>query len=278
MTFLRTYMPEIAWFDSRAPILAVDIQQVDVPKERVREFERDTERYYKLATVSTQSDVRIWDFCFGRDGQLFTDFIANLEGHNGTVNCCKFSPNGEMLATGDTFGALLVWYHSDEPLPPAPLDDYELPPNRENWKQQKKIKIRHDSDVTCVAWSPNSQFIASGSNDDSVSVFDVVNGKRLWMIRNFRHFPVGLAWDPRGKFLMSLSTDRRFDIIEATKGKQLRTAYAVEGLETKFGSNVESHATGQYKLYHDSQLAAFSRTMDFSPCGELLFTPSKFDF
>ena len=31
-----------------------------------------------------------------------------------------------------------------------------------------------------------------------------------------------------------------------------------------------------YKLFHDFQLACFARTIDFSPCGSLLFVPSEF--
>ena len=90
------YMPEIYWFDDRKAITCLDIQQTPYPATRVREVEYNCERYYKLATVGVSGEVRIWEYCYEIHPQkpLKVEFIANLDGHQGAVNCCKFSPNG----------------------------------------------------------------------------------------------------------------------------------------------------------------------------------------
>uniref|UniRef100_A0AC34RL50 Uncharacterized protein n=1 Tax=Panagrolaimus sp. JU765 TaxID=591449 RepID=A0AC34RL50_9BILA len=272
------YMPEIFWFDDRKAITCVDIQQTPWPVNRVREVQYHCDRYYKIATVSVSSDVRIWDFCFEiiKDSNvkpLKVDFVANLDGHMGAINCCKFSPNGQFLATGDAYGGLIMWYFCEDSPPPEPSADLELPPNKENWKQYRKGCLRHTSDVTCLAWSPCSNFLASASNDDSIMVQDVANGKTLWTLRNFRRFPVGLVWDPRGKYLLSFSTDRRLDIINAKRGHRIKNAFTVEHLNVSI-DNVQTNPEASYKLFHDDQLVCFARTIDFSPCGSLLFVPT----
>ena len=76
-------------------ITAVDIQPTPVPATKHRDIERQCERYYKLATVGIETEVRLWEYCFVKEEpSLQVDFIANLKGHDKSVNCCKFSPNG----------------------------------------------------------------------------------------------------------------------------------------------------------------------------------------
>jgi chromatin assembly factor 1 subunit B len=271
---MKTYTPVIYWFDKSSPITAIDIQQVDVPADKKREVERNCERYYKIATVGVQELVRIWEYCFDKEIQtVHVDFIAQLEGHNKSINCCKFSPNGEMLATGDSDGVLFIWQYSDEEILIDPTVDLDFPPNKENWKHNRKVHVRHNGDINCVAWSPDSKYIATGSADNTIAVHDAANGHRLWDLRNFRNFPVGISWDPLGKYLISCSTDRRLDIIDAKRGHRMRNAFTVTGLKTDIG-NLSTNPETVYKLFHDSQLVSFTRATDFSPCGSLLFVPA----
>jgi chromatin assembly factor 1 subunit B len=271
---MKTYTPVIYWYDKSAAITATDIQQVDVPAVKKREVERNCERYYKLVTVGYEHDVRIWEYCW--DKSVFTchvDFIAQLEGHQKSINCCKFSPNGEMLATGDSDGALIVWEFSEEEIHIDSSADLEFPPNKENWKMNRKVRYRHDGDVNCLCWSPDSKFIATGSADNSVAVHDTTTGRRIWELRNFRNFPVGITWDPHGKYLVTCSTDRRLDIIDAKRGHRMRNIHTITGLNC----DINGHTTNPevpYKMFHDSQLVAFTRAVEFSPCGSLLFVPT----
>ncbi|VDN27612.1 unnamed protein product [Gongylonema pulchrum] len=231
-------------------------------------------------TTSLRHEIRLWkaDFRMLETGveDLGISFIANLDGsHRSAVNVARFSPDGELIASGDCDGCLVIWKISETKKPsPAPADK-TLPSDLENW-QRFKTPERHNSDICSLCWSPDSIRFATASKDESIAAYDAHTGSRLWHISPYRHFPNGIAWDPRGEFIITLSTDSRFDIVSADTGQHLR------GLNTlKIPSfsvlDVPVHA-GIYKLFHDDQLLTYSRIPEFSPDGELLLAPSTFVF
>ncbi|CAD6186293.1 unnamed protein product [Caenorhabditis auriculariae] len=259
------YMPQIFWHDRKA-LLSTDIHRTI------------NHRKYKIVTSSVQKEVRIWEFEFEQDtnlkvSPLSVTFLANLTGHNSAINQVKFSPNKEvnLLASGDCDGRIFIWTLSDA-LPPPPQDD--LPPNKENWVRLKVLN--HDSDVSSLCWSPDGTQIASVSNDDCLSVHVASTGKRVFSIRNFRHFPNGVAWDPHGKYIVTMSADRKMDIVDAAKGTRLRSFGSAELPLQMLLPNTpvpcgDSKTT--YKLFHDDQLYSFQRGVAFSPCGQLILAP-----
>jgi len=74
--------PEIAWH-ALEPIYSLD-------------FHHSSSR---LATAGGDKDVKIWMYNKGSDGKVSVEFRANLSRHTKGVNCVRFSPNGEYLAS-----------------------------------------------------------------------------------------------------------------------------------------------------------------------------------
>nr|CAD2133333.1 unnamed protein product [Meloidogyne enterolobii] len=225
---------------------------------------------------------------------LSVEFLANLEGHRSTTNVVKFSPNGNFIASGDADGYLIVWnlvqscleenekneISNEKQLKELQLNNNnllednknneEIPPNRENWQRSKARFSPHPGEITALCFSPDSQFIASVSMNNSISVNRTENGKRLWERGAYRHFANGIIWDPRGKYLVTMSTDRRLDILDAFKGTILRSCCQIE-LPMILMPEINQQA---YKIFHDDQLHAFQRGVEFSPCGGVLFAPA----
>uniref|UniRef100_A0A183BZ19 WD_REPEATS_REGION domain-containing protein n=1 Tax=Globodera pallida TaxID=36090 RepID=A0A183BZ19_GLOPA len=200
------------------------------------------------------------------------------------------APIGAYIASGDADGFLYVWKLEQQSVAESEVQvmegvteerkrggdpEMDIPPNKETWVRAFRSPIRHDGDVTGLCWSPDSQMLASVSMDDSVAVHRADSGKRVWAVRNFRHFANGIVWDPRGKYLVAMSTDRRMDVLDAMKGTRLRCCHQIELPTTPLRrfDGTEIHQK-LYKVFHDDQLFAFQRGVEFSPCGSVVLAPA----
>src|SRR6266496_4278065 len=61
----------------------------------------------------------------------------------------------------------------------------------------------HSAGVMGVAWSPDGKRIASGSDDDTVQVWDAANGGHVYTYRRHADAVWGVAWSPDGKRIVS---------------------------------------------------------------------------
>jgi WD40 repeat protein len=69
--------------------------------------------------------------------------------------------------------------------------------------------------VNAVAMSPDGWRVATGSNDNTVRVWDVRTGEALLTLREHRGAVRGLAFDPRGHRLVSGSAEGTLRIWES---------------------------------------------------------------
>lgn len=93
-------------------------------------------------------------------------------------------------------------------------NDFNLPPlpgeknlNKEQWNSCKVLR-GHVEDVYDLNWSPDSNFIVSGSVDNSAIVWDVGKGRSLKILQDYKGFVQGVAWDPQNRYICTLSSDR----------------------------------------------------------------------
>ncbi|MEZ5943912.1 MAG: protein kinase [Planctomycetaceae bacterium] len=123
-----------------------------------------------------------WNYLSSRiDRQLST---VNL---NQTPFCARFSPNGEHIAFGDGVGFVGIC-SSDTAT-----------------AQITKIG-QHSAAVRSVSWSPDGKFLASGSIDNKVCVYDLDSKKQLWTLSHNDNV-VSVEWHPTRALLASSSND-----------------------------------------------------------------------
>jgi len=77
----------------------------------------------------------------------------------------------------------------------------------------------HSDYVDAVAWSPNSQFIASGSWDGIVQVWDAHTGAIVTTYKGHRDAVSALAWSPNGQYIASGSWDHTVQVWYAQTGE-----------------------------------------------------------
>ncbi|NCS50466.1 MAG: protein kinase [Microcystis aeruginosa BK11-02] len=79
-----------------------------------------------------------------------------------------------------------------------------------------KTLTGHSYSVYSVVYSPDGRYLASGSWDNTIKIWEVATGKQLRTL-------TGVAYSPDGRYLASGSWDDTIKIWEVATGKQLRT-------------------------------------------------------
>src|SRR5207249_5705834 len=64
------------------------------------------------------------------------------------------------------------------------------------------------SAVVTVAWSPDSAYVASGSDDKTVQVWQAKTGSRIFTYSNHSSTVFTVGWSPNGKRIASGSYDK----------------------------------------------------------------------
>ena len=84
-----------------------------------------------------------------------------VEGHRGEVTSIAYSPDGTLLAAGDTAREVMVWRTGG------------------NWDAEVQgLWQFHTARVTCLAWSPSGAYLASGGLDENVFVWSTAKPRR----------------------------------------------------------------------------------------------------
>jgi len=81
----------------------------------------------------------------------------------------------------------------------------------------------HKGDVNSVAFDPTGQTLASGSDDNTVKLWEPASGKLLRTLEGHTARVYSVPFDPTGQTLASGSTDETVKLWERSSGKLLRT-------------------------------------------------------
>lgn len=185
-----------------------------------------------LRVVAGLSDnsVKIWD---SRESTLKT-----FGEHKAPVTCVAFSPNGKHIASGSEDRSVRLWNAGTGQI----MRLYEQPsfvhsicfgPNGQwvatasgdmvrIWYGERKPKTLsgHTDSVYGVACSPDGKYLASGSKDKTIRVWNVETGIELTTFSGHESFVSDIAFSPDGKRIISGAWDhtvRLWDVEAVTK-------------------------------------------------------------
>ncbi|WAR09325.1 CAF1B-like protein [Mya arenaria] len=263
---MKVTTPEISWHE-RDPIYSVDIQ----PGSRsVR----------RLVSGGVDKFVRIWQIKEDIDGKACVDFLANLKRHTKAVNVCRFSPDGEVLATAGDDSVIIFWKLSETEAPSVNIFQEDEEDNKENWCMLKILR-GHLEDIYDVSWSADGKFMISGSVDNSAILWDLTKDQKICLINEHNSFVQGVAWDPRNEFVATLSPDRSCRVyniatrncVHNIKKMSLPASHTVKPSSENDEENKESKPK-TFRMFHDDTMRSFFRRLTFSPDGELLIIPA----
>jgi WD40 repeat protein len=122
---------------------------------------------------------------------------------SGSILAVDFSPDGQLLATGDTNGDVHLWQVT-------------------NGHQLLSYK-GHTNWVWSIAFSPDGKTLASCSEDQTIRLWDRSTGLCLNVLRGHTDWIWAVAFSPDGKILASCSTDRTVRLWDTDTGQLLKT-------------------------------------------------------
>jgi hypothetical protein len=132
------------------------------------------------------------------DKSVFTQTLKS-------VVSVAFSPDGTLLATGDTSPEVRLWQVADG--------------------QAFLLLQGHTNLVSSVAWSPDGQTLATSSHDQTVKLWDTHTGQCLKTLHGHSSWVSSVAWSPDGQTLATSSHDQTAKLWDTHTGQCLKTLH-----------------------------------------------------
>uniref|UniRef100_A0A8D2PS83 Chromatin assembly factor 1 subunit B n=1 Tax=Zosterops lateralis melanops TaxID=1220523 RepID=A0A8D2PS83_ZOSLA len=186
--------------------------------------------------------TQIWKVEKGPDGKAIVEFLSNLARHTKAVNVVRFSPSGEILASGGDDAVILLWKLNDSKELELLVfqDDDEAQLNKENWAVIKTLR-GHLEDVYDICWTSDGNYMASASVDNTAIMWDVNKGQKVSIFNEHKSYVQGVTWDPLGQYIATLSCDR---VLRVYSTQTKRVAFNVTKMPS--GSGAEGEVRNSY--------------------------------
>ncbi|CEP62849.1 Cac2p LALA0_S06e05248g [Lachancea lanzarotensis] len=270
---------QIYWHESQ-PIYSLSFQSKPLQKEQTT----------RLVTAGGDNKIRVWQLNFdGQDRSKVDtiDFLSSLTQHEQAVNVVRFDPSHESIASAGDDGQLLLWRKNENISKEFGVDDEEFADFKESWYVWKRLRsstAAGSSEIYDLSWSPDGKFVATGSMDNSIRIFDVAGESCVAIASDHNHYVQGVVWDPQNEFIFSQSADRSvhvhriiYDASGTVSDLKLTNRIIRGDLPCRTAANSTELDYKNIKssyLFHNETLPSFFRRLDMSPCGNLLCLPA----
>jgi serine/threonine protein kinase len=168
-----------------------------------------------LASGSWDKTVKLWDVNTGKE-------ICTLTGHQLQVNSVAFSPQGQLLASASFDRTVSLWkLLSAEVLLKSQL-------SREQFKNRPDCTLvgnlsGHAWAVLTVAFSPDGKILATGSDDNTIKLWEVNTGQVITTLLGHSWSVVAVTFTADGTMLISASRDRTVKLWRVSTNEEIAT-------------------------------------------------------
>ena len=218
---------------------------------------------------STASELRGWEY--EHVVSTLKRRVAGLMGHDGSVRCAVFSPDGSLIASGSEDHTVRIWDSATG--------------------KQSAVLRSHDDTVFGVAFSPDGRLVASGSGDHTIKVWDVSGREETVTLRGHSEDVLAVAFSPDGQQLVSGSGDKTIKVWDIANGEEVFTLSGHTDVvgSVAFSPNGEHVASGSHdhtvrvwdvstreSIHTFNGNTGFVYSVAFSPDGERIVSGTEY--
>ncbi len=148
--------------------------------------------------------------------------LTEFTGHDGAVYSARFSPQGNLIATGGYDKMAMIW-NPDEV---QPVDIRHRLEGAPDLKPNYLRLTGHDGPVRSVAFSPNGSLVLSGSEENTLRLWDATTGEPLKTLRGHGNAIRSAVFSPDGRWVLSGSQDERVRLWDIEGYQEVRVLRA----------------------------------------------------
>ncbi|MEH2292237.1 serine/threonine-protein kinase [Nostoc sp.] len=162
-----------------------------------------------LASGSWDKTIKLWDVNSGTE-------ICTITGHQLQVNSVAFSPQGQLLASASYDRTIRLWQI------PA-LEGFQKEFENRPCYSLLATLSGHAWAVLTVAFSPDGQILATGSDDNTIKLWKVNTGQLICTLVGHSWSVVAVAFTADGKTLLSASCDKTVKLWRVSTAEEIVT-------------------------------------------------------
>ncbi|MEH2157529.1 serine/threonine-protein kinase [Nostoc sp.] len=159
-----------------------------------------------LASGSWDKTIKLWDVNTGKE-------IYTINGHQLQVNSVAFSPQGQLLASASYDRTIRLWQIEGSPREIQNRPCYSL----------LSTLSGHAWAVLTVAFSPDGQILATGSDDNTIKLWEVNTGQLICTLVGHSWSVVAVAFTADGETLLSASCDKTVKLWRVSTAEEIVT-------------------------------------------------------
>ncbi|KAJ2854002.1 general transcription repressor, partial [Coemansia erecta] len=145
-----------------------------------------------VAAASLDKMIRLWDVATGNP-------VQRIDGHKDSVYAVAFSPDGQALLSGSLDKTLRIW----------DLGRHGVNSRSSDMVTCRSTLVGHKDFVLSVAYSPDGNWIVSGSKDRGVQFWDPRTSQTQCMLQGHKNSVISVALSPSQTFFATGSGDCR---------------------------------------------------------------------
>lgn len=289
---MKVEIPQIHWHGDRDRILSIDFYPNSNflftcgGESEEKHFIKIWEIYSDYSKNETEKDVKP---ITSNDSQIiktslrYDSFLTGA--HNSVVNIIRFSNDGRFLASAGDDQAVIIWTLKKRPIEFGSSEEKVL------WSLHKLFR-GHSGDIYDLSWSPDSNYIISGSVDNTSIVWNLDRGRGSICLKEHSHFVQGVSWDPRNEYISTQSADKSLNNYMILKGSNDKVDIKLKNIskvkqyikhiekqddnkkEVEVDNvNIKNYIKIPFNYYlGETEFPGFYRRLSWSPDGEFLLS------